>query len=488
MLKRILCLISAILLLVGLICSCSGDATQSEENAAGTTTADPNETAAETSLIDMLPADLDFGGHEIHIAALEALEKEYGAFLLPEEENGELLNDTAFRRNREVEERYNVKLTLVPLGTGDGYSIVPMVLSSVMSGSDDYQYVHFGSAWDNPVSLIQSGALMNLLEIPDFNISSPGFYNEFNSELEINGKLYFAFSQYGNAGNLPIYMGFNKDMIADYGLDLPYEKIFSGTWTWDVFIGYTKNIYADLDGNGKRDKTDRYGFSNGDMLSNYMIWGFDVHIVKRSDVGVHVPDILNDKFVNASQKFIDFKMNNEDAYIPKNGDVEIEDIHMFNQGNVMFSHTGSALNIRTVDDFDVGIAPLPKYDENQQKYCNYTAFNQFGIPITVQSPEIVGAVAEGLAVGSKVEMAPAYIDIYVQEKLLRDEESKQVAQLLMEEAIIDVTRYYDFAGGSMTPVYLLSKVKDSGSVVSEFTKVQGKAVKQAQEFFAVFTD
>ena len=486
MLKKLLgCLFAALILFTAASCGnvkpevSSENGTASAENTA-------SGTGAETSIIDTLPGDKNIGGYELHIAALEELESEYGAYLMPVEENGELLNDTAYRRNREVEERYNVKLSFAPLSSGEGYTIVPRVLNSVMSGSDDYQYVQFGSAWDNPVSLIQSGALTNLLEIPDFNISSTGFYNDFNKQLEINGKLYFAFSQYANAGTLPIYMGFNKNMISDFGLEQPYDLIFSGGWTWDVFLSYITGTYADLDGNGKRDITDRYGFSNGDMLSNYMVWGFDISIIDRAEDGRYVPDILNDKFVNASQTFIDFKKNNENVYIPSSGNVIVNDIHMFNMGNVMFSHTGSSLNIRTVDDFDVGIAPLPKYDESQTKYCNYMYLNQFGVPSTVLDPDIVGAVAEGLAVLSKAEMAPAYIDVYVQEKLLRDEESKRVALLLMEESVIDVTRYYDFADGSITPVYLLSNVKDSGSVVSSFTKVQDKAVKKAEQFFSVF--
>ncbi|MCR5264320.1 MAG: hypothetical protein K6D94_10625 [Clostridiales bacterium] len=485
MLKKLLCCVFAAAMIISAAASC-GKTKPSVILENETAPSEENDTATETSIIDILPSDKDFNGYELRIAALDELEHNYGAYLMPEMENGELLNDTAFRRNREIEERYNVKLSLVLLSSGDEWTIVPRILSSVMSGSDDYQYVQFGSAWDNPVSLIQGGALMNLLEIPELNISSPGFYNDFNKELEINGKLYFAFSQYANAGTLPIYMGFNKNMIFDFGLEQPYDLIFSGGWTWDVFLSYIAGTYADLDGNGKRDITDRYGFANGDMLSNYMVWGFDISIMDRAEDRGYVPDILNDKFVSASQIFIDFKKNNENAYIPTSGGVKVNDIHMFNTGNVMFSHTGSSLDIRTVDDFDVGIAPLPKYDEKQANYCNYMYLNQFGVPSTVLDPDIVGAVAEGLAVLSKAEMAPAYIDVYVQEKLLRDEESKRVALLLMEESVIDVTRYYDFADGSITPVDLLSNVKDSGSVVSSFTKVQDKAVKKAEEFFSVF--
>ena len=444
------------------------------------------ETTAETSILDTLPTGLDFEGYEIHILAPASLDETYAAYLMPEEENGDILNDTAYRRNRDVEERYNVKLVNSFI---DGGQLTSTLNKSVTAGSDDYQYCHFGSAWESPISLIKSGALMNLREMPELNLDSPGFYTEFTNELTINNRSYVAFSQYGNAGALPLYMVFNKNMIADYGLDLPYQAIFDGVWTWDMFQSYIKNVYSDINGNGKKDKEDRFGYGNNAGLCNYLVWGFDIHVVTRTDDGGYTSDILNQKFVEAAQKIIDFK-SGDDIFVPSDiNATNTDDRHMFLFGNVMFTNVGTFSldgHLRGIETFDFGIAPDPKLDESQQKYSNYHALNEFAVPVTVGRPDAVAYVVEGLAAISKADLAPAFIDVYFQEKLLRDEESKQVAALLMEQSAIDPTRYFDFASGNITPVTLLSKVKNSNEVVSKFTSINESAQKKAGDFFAVF--
>ncbi len=482
-------LMSALLITSFALSACGGEPAAPADTSAeqpGASADKPEEAETEpleTTLIDALPSDLDFEGYEVRLVTPAILETKYQMHLMPLEENGEILNDTAYRRNREVEERYNVKLSMI--GT-DSDSISDTIKKSVMAGSDDYQFAHFMSAWENQISLIKDGALFNLLEIPEFDIDSPGYYSALNRDLIINDKLYFAFSQYGNAGTLPLYMIFNKNMVTDNGLDMPYGRVFDGTWTWDNFNGYLKNVYNDLNGNGKKDKEDRIAYANVATLTHYLVFGFDVSVVKRTENGRYESDILNEKFVNAAQKILEFKTYDE-VYTPN--DINTDDRHMFLYGNVMFTNSGTSTldnYLREIEDFDFGILPYPKLNDAQEKYSNYFCPNQFAVPVTVSRPDIVAYVLEGLAVISREEMAPAYTDVYVQEKLLRDKESKQVCRLLMEDSIIDPSRYYDFAGGKITPVYLLGNVKNPDEVVSKFTSVEQKAQGKAEDFFSVF--
>ncbi|MCR5262876.1 MAG: hypothetical protein K6D94_03305 [Clostridiales bacterium] len=485
---RLLSSFAAMLLLVSAAAACgeSSEAPSQTPSAAGTD-AGGNEAAetepAETSLADTLPTDLDYGGYEFHILAPASMDETYECYMLPTEENGDLLNDTAYKRNREVEERYNVKLVNSFIESG---TLSADISKTVAAGSDDYQYCQFMSSWESPIGLIKDGALMNLLDIPEFNIDSPGFYSQFNHELTINDRLYFAFSQFANAGALPLYMVFNKNMLEDYGLDMPYDVIFSGGWTWDVFQGYIKNVYSDLNGNSKMDKEDRFGYANNVGLCNYLVWGFDISVISRTEDGGYTSDILNNKFVSAAQRIIEFKAQ-DGIYAPS--DINISDRHIFLNGNVMFTNSGTYSldpNLRFIENFDFGIAPYAKFDESQQSYFNYLCPHQFAVPVSVQNPDIVINVAEGLAVLSKQDMTPAFRDVYVQQKLLRDEGSQEIALLLMDQCAIDPTRYYDFAAGAITPVTLLSKVKNSNEVVSKFTSIEEKAQAKAADFFSVF--
>ncbi len=467
-----------------LVTACGGEDAVTEQT--GTSSAVETETAAAPTLLDTLPDHLDYSGAEYGIFTTEYWFSVYQSPLNAESENGDTLNDAAYHVNRFVEERYNVD---VVYHYGKEYSIVSDVLASAMAGDNTYQYLAFGSAWDNCVSLITDGALYNLMDIPELDLKSEGFYTEANENFIINDKLYFAFSNYANAGGMPLYMVFNIDLLKQFDLPLPYDTIFSGDWTMEVFEQYIKGVSADINGDGSIDGYDRHGFASGDLISNYCVFGYDVKVVERAEDGSYIPAIMKEDFIVRAQKWLDFKHNNPDVYINKSVTGGTEAEHMFLLGNTLFAHTGSGLsdtNMRAIDAFDFGVAPFPKYDASQDGYGNYLALNQFGIPSSVADPSMAAIVAQGLAVASKVIMEPAYMDVFLETKLLRDEESVQVVQMMKDDPIVDVARYYNFHGDTITPVYLLSSTNDPGKIVSGFETVEKRAAIKAADFFSVF--
>lgn len=471
-----------------LVTSCGQNPVRETEDSVQTGT---SEAVTETSPLEALPSNLDFGGYAFHVLYVDELEKNYETYISMEEENGDILWDNAYRRNRAVEERFNVDLQFIQVPAPSSKSIVSYVNQSVMAGDDEIQYIQFSSAWDNATSLIAENALYNILELPYLDPYGYGFYGEVNRSFTINERLYFAFSNYNNSGGLPLYMVFNKNMIEDYGLDMPYDIILSGGWTMDVLNRYIKGVSSDIDGDGEYTGLDRHGFASGDVISNYLVWGADVKLLKRDERGAYIPNLQNESFINAVQSFLEFKLNNADVFICDGYDVTggTGNAHVFLAGNTMFAHTGSGLSnagMRAINTFDFGVAPFPKYDENQERYGNYLALNQFGIPQTITEPEIVGAISQALAVTSQAMFTPVFLDVYLESKLLRDEESVQVIDMMRSDPIVDITRYYDFADGTITPVYLLSNIKDSGSVVSKITEAEQPAKLKAEEFFAIF--
>ena len=52
-------------------------------------------------------------------------------------------------------------------------------------------------------------------------------------------------------------LGFNMQMLAEYGLEDPRELYKRGEWTWDKFIEYCQKLTADTDGDGQ---VDQYGY------------------------------------------------------------------------------------------------------------------------------------------------------------------------------------------------------------------------------------
>lgn len=478
--RRILLLaVCAAMLLSG----CTGGESQASESS--TAEAKPSaETARETTPLDALHS-LSFDGCSFRVMYNHMFDKGvYDIYMMAEEMNGDILNDTIYERNLAVEELFQIQLEFLPHTEGSD-SMISDATKTIMAGMDAFDMIQFASTWDNTISMIQQKALYNLLDIPHMHLEASYFYGDLTEKFIINNQLYFGFSQYNNAGILPLYMVFNKNMMQDLGLEYPYKQILDGSWTWDCFQEYIKGTAIDLDGNGIMDERDQYGYLNSSGLTNYLVWGFDVDVTQRQENGSYIPNLHNEKLVSAIQRIVDFQAYHEDILITSNNTENAR--HYFMEGLSMFSTTGTgAMVLREIEDFDFGIAPYPKYDETQQKYSCYLYPNQFGVPATMQNTEMTGAVLEAFAYLSEQLLKPAYLEVYHENKILRDAESAEVALLLMDSTCMDITRYYDFADGKITPVYMLSSIKDPSAVVSTLASVEAGAMKQADEFFSIF--
>ena len=91
-------------------------------------------------------------------------------------------------------------------------------------------------------------------------------------------------------------------------------------------------------------------------------------------------------------------------------------------------------------EVDFGILPAPKYNEEQDTYYStysYSNCTAYSVPITATDLEMIGDVMQALAVISKYTLTPAYYDVALEGKFLRDDESKDMIDLVL------ATRNYD---------------------------------------------
>ena len=89
-------------------------------------------------------------------------------------------------------------------------------------------------------------------------------------------------------------------------------------------------------------------------------------------------------------------------------------------------------------DTDFGILPLPKYDENQEKYetLNWSGF--MVIPATAGDLEMVGTVVENLGYLNDKIVLPAFYEILLGQKISRNEESSQMLDIIFEGSVYDL--------------------------------------------------
>ena len=94
------------LLLIAMLAGCGTvEDGNDETTSSGSDTTE--ETTADTSVKDDLPADLDFTGKELRILSTENTRN---APIIPEEATGDVLNDTIFERNNKICERFGITM------------------------------------------------------------------------------------------------------------------------------------------------------------------------------------------------------------------------------------------------------------------------------------------------------------------------------------------------------------------------------------------
>ena len=100
--KKLMTLLLLSVLLLGTACGNGGTPTDTDNQ---TSSGDqPEESTSSLSYIDKLETK-DFGGYEFNICTEGAFDNFY-----VEEADGDVINDSVFKRNSEVEQRYNIKL------------------------------------------------------------------------------------------------------------------------------------------------------------------------------------------------------------------------------------------------------------------------------------------------------------------------------------------------------------------------------------------
>ncbi len=447
--KRILAFLLVALMLSQTVLTGCSEATENTTSDSETSSqveqaaSEETETVAEETELtrantpDDLPADLDYEGQGALVLARSKAWFEGEMFV--EELNGEVLNDTVFDRDLAVEKRLNVVIDYQTASDTNS-----LINTNVTAGVDEYS-LHVGSAVDT-VQYGVKGNYYNLLgNYPEhLNLSQPWWSQYYTEQGEIEGCSFFAT---GDLCFSLIKLSFvtyvNMKMIDDYGLENPYELVREGKWTFDKQMEMSADKYTDLNGNGKRDQEDLYGMSMGGEIGLDLYWSaFDLTICDKDDKGIPSIAVDEEKMTSVIEKLYEYYVNCDAVFTPaNNGDAEQDVIaQMLADDRMLFSplriiHTEQ---IREMES-DYALIPLPKWDENQTDYYTFVhdQYSIVGIPLSVKNPSMVSAVMEALAAESYRYVTPAYYDLVLNGKYLRDADSAEMLEIAIDGIKID---------------------------------------------------
>lgn len=443
-LKSVMAIMLIITMTAGILVSC-GEKTQNnpggdnQENAG----ADNREIDAESAAViedegyyDDDLGDFDFKGYKFNF--LTRTVDFLNCAIDYEEITGEVLEDAIYERNRRIEERFNIEFNNIT--TYDSSK----AKNSIKAGSNDYDIIMTRNP-DAFTVFAQEGLIHGLDSLTYIDLDKPYWDNFLTEELSVANQRYFAVGAFNlSAYDFVHVLIFNKNLISKYGMESPYEKVKSGTWTFDAFEQMAKEATRSLTGSDKMTKEDAYGFLSApkQILPGFWI-SAGLKSIEKNDADLPYSAMGTEKFLEVFQRIYAMTWDNNSWFVTTSGEnIPPELLTMFqnDQGLFMDCTFFYLKSLRSMES-DFGILPYPKYNAQQDKYYSrMEGCELFFTPISAPQDGLdrTSVILEALSSDSAKTVVPVYYDVALKTKFTRDDESAEIIDILFENRVFDL--------------------------------------------------
>ena len=461
-----------------------------DEQSADTSDEAAQEETTEVDITTLVP-EQDLDGFEIRFLTDIVWDWDFGPLHMEfvEEMNGEPVNDAFYIRNTIVEDRLNIKITESVRMSNDAPATIRKLINA---GSDEYDVV-IGQSWGGMGAIATEGGFHNLNEVPGLQLSESWWDQRSISDYAIQDHLYFMTGDYNLLTNDATWvLYFNKALTQNLGLDMPYDLVREGKWTYDKMMEYQKATAQDIDGDGEWTAADRWGQVTHTQHYTGILFAGDERLVTRDSNGLPVYGQLNERFHNVYDKIIDmmqipgYTMN---IYLNIKGlPADKHATYNFLNDEALFcpeilAHTRRFRQMES----DFGVLPHPKYDENQANYNSYVLpqVTVTSIPVTNSNLAKTATVLDALGMMSSHTIMPAYYEVSYIGKFFRDDESIDMINIIRNNREYGIADAYGW--GNITSTYEQAAIKATPitSVVEKQADKVTAAIEKTLEAFGI---
>ncbi|NLZ37288.1 MAG: hypothetical protein GX897_07415 [Clostridiales bacterium] len=413
------------------------DGAKSDGGAAETTE------AATEPPYDFLKYPQDFGGRTFTVLKREIAEP---IDLDESVKRGDVIIEAIHERNLNTEELLNIKLKSVNVVEVEDLNNKLSAAVLANTGEFDAAFPFL----EQIAKVLPNHYLMDFREVESIDLDNPWWDQTTIETFDFDsGKVYMINGEICYTDDLStICLYFNKDLFRNTNIEFPYDKVREGKWTFDAFREIEKDGYLDLNGNGEEDEHDRYGYvTNGSNAFN-MVVGMGSLTTRKTGEG-EIEFVLDDAYFTKFDLAVGVISNSPSTVIVERKFGYDLGGQIFGFGNTYFAYNtiGACLSYRSLD-FDIGVVPFPKYDENQEKY--YGLSNTGGAPVYTLpigcDAEFSGAVLEAMGYFATPGLTEAAIDQSVLIKGVRDEDSYDMFKIIFASKVYDLVYTLDWGG------------------------------------------
>ena len=320
---------------------------------------------------------------------------------------------------------------------------------SIAAGDNAYDFCLIRGF--NFLTSVTSGYLLDMADLPGVDYSQPYWNQTVMNIMSIVGKQYGAPSGVTvNDEKSVCCMYFNKEMASDYSLPNLYTLVNDGDWTYSRMFEMAELAAADLNGDGKYTHEDQYGISHIRDSVSGILASAEIMIAQKDENDLPYYAFPTEQNIT---RYLDIfsKLFEQDIcynYHQRLG-AETEQT-MFVEEQILFCMGGIyyAPSMRVMD-CEFGILPFPKYDENQNTYTSTMDpgfMTLTCIPVSNSSLEETGIFLEYYAWLGHSMILPAFYDVLLTGKIVRDEESVRMLDLIFDSLIQDMGGTFNFGG------------------------------------------
>lgn len=410
-----------------------------------------------------------------------------------DEASSNVVETAIYRRNQYIKQKYDVDITTKDIvkysstmGSGDGFKAV---YNDYIAGESTYDAAMIGTY--DIATLAYNGFLWDLNRLPHIDLTKSYWDQKANEDLAMNGAMYYTTGDISVADNRATYvMFFSKSMVAEYGLESPYDLVNDNKWTLEKFTEMVKKVGSDDNQDGIFDKNDTFGMLTPTDTHLAILSAADERIATIGDDGKIELTFYSERVDTLYTKYLDLvRSSNVFNYQTAGGlaATDEERVSMFNSNKALFySHTMFYMDhLRDIEN-DFGIIPYPKYDETQESYGNLVSawHSQFlCVPITAGNVKRSGVILEELAYKGKELLTPAYYDKTLNGQYVRDADSSEMLDIIFANLVYDVGIYYNI--GTYKD-QLTTVVRTGNSLINIYETNRSKAESQLKSINDAF--
>ena len=432
----------------------------------------------------------DFGGYDFTFLVREFNDGGYwGAIdIYAEELTGDPINDAVFRRNRIVEDRYNISISEVRV-----HDIFGTARRSIMANSHDFDII-MPNLHDSSNFAAQGLLLDVRSQLPYLQLNEIWWDQRANDMLSIANRQFILIGDMTLMANCATWVVmFNKDVAADHHLGNLYDYVKEDNWNFDTFFNLVSQVSQDLDGNGIFDENDLLGLLTDSGARTILIYNTGEMVTRKDENDLPFFSLNTERTIYAAQRAFEILSDrtisiNAHTDLPHISDPWTNGVNlMFQENRGLFYMISLTVMHRMRGMYsDFGVLPSPKLDRYQTEYFHTvqpSTTNSIIFPITTPDLEMASIIIEDMNFESRDTTRHAYFDITVTNKMIRDEESAEMLDLIFSTRIYDLGFIFNWGGMG----YLLDTIfPDAGRFVSRFEAIEPRAVRELERTIEMF--